>query len=62
MTLRIGEINNEVQLDGTARTTERPTEPTAAHQPGWAERDRHRRRVEAEARDAFRTAQEARHG
>ncbi|MGW0095577.1 hypothetical protein ACWDWS_42445 [Streptomyces sp. NPDC003328] len=62
MTLRIGEINNEVQLDATARTTERLAEPAAAHQPGWAERDRHRRRAEAEARDALRTAQEDRHG
>ncbi|MBQ0826639.1 hypothetical protein [Streptomyces tagetis] len=62
MTLRIGEISNEVLVDDAARTAEGPAERTAAHQPGWAERDRHRRRAEAEARDASRTAEEDRHG
>lgn len=61
MTLRIGEISNEVELTGNLPPAHQPSEQPAAHQPSWAERSRHRQRAEAEARDTSRTAAEERH-
>ncbi|GAA0496066.1 hypothetical protein ABZ951_15065 [Streptomyces sp. NPDC046215] len=62
MTLHIGEISNDVRIDGSPRPESRPAGPAEDRGPEWAQRDRHRRRAEAEARDASRTAEEARHG
>lgn len=63
MTLHIGEISNEVEVvDGHVPPADGPARRSADHQPPWVERETYRRRAEAAARDASRTAEECRHG
>ncbi|MFC5219676.1 MULTISPECIES: hypothetical protein [Streptomyces] len=62
MTLRIGEISNEVAVDGPVPAADRASGHPGIRRPDWVERDRFRQRAEACARDAARTAEEARHG
>lgn len=51
MTVHIGELSTEVEVQGVGGSPASPTRP-----PGWDERQRHRDLAEDEARSVARTA------